>query len=175
MKLVFLYGPPAVGKLTVAKELSKLTGFKIFHNHLTIDLVKDFFTFGTDKFWKYNTFFRKEFLKIAAKEDLDLIYTFCYAKSFDEKYISELLRFSKKKKIKIHFVNLITNKNKLFERVKGESRKKYSKAKTHKSMKEMFSKWELFYSIPNVDSLIIDNTKLSAKKTAQKIKEHYKL
>ncbi len=42
-------------------------------------------------------------------------------------------------------------------------------------MKEMFSKWELFYSIPNVDSLIIDNTKLSAKKTAQKIKEHYKL
>ena len=83
MKLVFLYGPPALGKLTVAKELSKLTGFKIFHNHLTIDLVKDFFTFGTDKFWKYNTFFRKEFLKIAAKEDLDLIYTFCYAKSFD--------------------------------------------------------------------------------------------
>lgn len=29
MKLLFLYGPPAVGKLTVANEISKLTGFKV--------------------------------------------------------------------------------------------------------------------------------------------------
>jgi tRNA uridine 5-carbamoylmethylation protein Kti12 len=29
MRLVFLYGPPAVGKLTVAKELSTLTGFVV--------------------------------------------------------------------------------------------------------------------------------------------------
>jgi len=35
MKLVFIYGPPAVGKLTVANALAKVTGFKVFHNHLT--------------------------------------------------------------------------------------------------------------------------------------------
>jgi tRNA uridine 5-carbamoylmethylation protein Kti12 len=32
MKLIFLYGPPAVGKLTVAQELVTLTGYKLFHN-----------------------------------------------------------------------------------------------------------------------------------------------
>ena len=36
MKLVFIYGPPAVGKLTVAKELAALTGFKVFHNQVIL-------------------------------------------------------------------------------------------------------------------------------------------
>jgi len=39
MELLFIYGPAAVGKLTVARELAKLTGFRLFHNHLTVDAV----------------------------------------------------------------------------------------------------------------------------------------
>jgi len=35
--LVFIVGPPAVGKMTVGRELSSLTGFPFFHNHLTIE------------------------------------------------------------------------------------------------------------------------------------------
>ncbi len=52
MKLVFIYGPPAVGKLTVATELVKLTGFKLFDNHVSIDFVKSVFEFGTRRYWK---------------------------------------------------------------------------------------------------------------------------
>jgi hypothetical protein len=47
MDMVFLYGPPGVGKLTVSKALAELTGFKVFHNHLTIDAVVPVFDFGT--------------------------------------------------------------------------------------------------------------------------------
>ena len=50
MRLVFLYGPPAVGKLTVAKALARLTGYKVFHNHLTIDLVASILDWGTGPF-----------------------------------------------------------------------------------------------------------------------------
>lgn len=45
MKLIFIYGQPAVGKLTVAKELEKITGYKILHNHLFVDLVRSVFEF----------------------------------------------------------------------------------------------------------------------------------
>lgn len=31
MKLIFLYGPVAAGKLTVARELAGITGFPLFH------------------------------------------------------------------------------------------------------------------------------------------------
>ena len=50
MLLVFIHGAPAVGKLTVARELAGLTGFHLFHNHLTVDLVSSLFAFGTPSF-----------------------------------------------------------------------------------------------------------------------------
>ena len=52
MKLIFIYGAAAVGKLTVARELARLTGFRLFHNHLTVDLVSAVFDFGTEPFVK---------------------------------------------------------------------------------------------------------------------------
>ncbi|GJM72894.1 hypothetical protein HMSSN036_51100 [Paenibacillus macerans] len=47
MKLIVLFGPQAVGKMTVGQELAKITGLKLFHNHMTIDLVSHFFDYGT--------------------------------------------------------------------------------------------------------------------------------
>ena len=47
MNLVLLYGPPAVGKMTVGAQLSQLTGYPLFHNHLTVDLGLLFFPFGS--------------------------------------------------------------------------------------------------------------------------------
>jgi hypothetical protein len=43
MKLIFIFGPPASDKLTVAKKLSEHTGIPLFHNHLSRDLVKDIY------------------------------------------------------------------------------------------------------------------------------------
>ena len=43
-KIVLITGPQAVGKMTVGQELSKITNLKLFHNHMTIDLVSNFFT-----------------------------------------------------------------------------------------------------------------------------------
>ena len=50
MELLFIYGPAAVGKLTVGRELAKLTGFRHFHNHLTVDAVMAVFDFGSESF-----------------------------------------------------------------------------------------------------------------------------
>ena len=49
--LVLLHGPPATGKLTIARELRKLTGVRVFHNHLTLDVAKSLFDFGEPEFW----------------------------------------------------------------------------------------------------------------------------
>nr|WP_196493872.1 hypothetical protein [Ornithinibacillus caprae] len=47
MKFVLIFGPQVVGKMTVGLQLSKITGLKLFHNHLTIDLISHFFDYGT--------------------------------------------------------------------------------------------------------------------------------
>ena len=45
--LVFVLGPPAVGKMTVVHVLAERTGFKLFQNQHTIDLVLRFLPFDT--------------------------------------------------------------------------------------------------------------------------------
>ena len=36
MKFILIFGPQAVGKMTVGQELQKITGLKLFHNHMTL-------------------------------------------------------------------------------------------------------------------------------------------
>ena len=47
MTLVIIFGPPAVGKMTVGLELERLTGFRLFHNHMTVDPVIRLFPFDS--------------------------------------------------------------------------------------------------------------------------------
>ena len=43
MKLVFILGDAAVGKMTVGQELMKITDLRLFHNHMTIEPVLEIF------------------------------------------------------------------------------------------------------------------------------------
>ena len=58
MKLLIIYGPPAVGKLTTAKKLSEITGYCAFHSHLAIDLVSSI-TPESSNYKKYSDFLSK--------------------------------------------------------------------------------------------------------------------
>ena len=50
--LIILLGPHAIGKMTVGQELAKMTGMRLFHNHMSIELALKLFDFGT-KEWQY--------------------------------------------------------------------------------------------------------------------------
>ncbi|WAG71084.1 MULTISPECIES: hypothetical protein [unclassified Clostridium] len=49
MKLVFLIGDTAVGKMTVGQELAKITDFRLFHNHIIIEPVIGHLDIFTEK------------------------------------------------------------------------------------------------------------------------------
>ena len=51
MKLIFLHGPPAAGKYTIAQCLERSAGVRNLHNHLILDVAKALFDFGSDDFW----------------------------------------------------------------------------------------------------------------------------
>jgi hypothetical protein len=48
--MLWVIGPPAVGKMTVGAAIARLAGYRLFHNHMTIDLLTPFFAFGTHEF-----------------------------------------------------------------------------------------------------------------------------
>ncbi len=77
MKLVIVFGPPAVGKMTVGYELAKLTGLKVFHNHMTIEIALNFFDFGQPEFHRLVNEFRKRIFEEVANSNLPgLIFTY---------------------------------------------------------------------------------------------------
>lgn len=67
-KFVFIFGPQAVGKMSVGQELAKETGLKLFHNHMTIDLLEPLFGFSPEM-WKLTHLFRREIFKSFSKSD----------------------------------------------------------------------------------------------------------
>ena len=50
MKLIFIHGAPASGKLTVAKALLRIVPGRLFDNHAAIDLARTVFDFGAPGF-----------------------------------------------------------------------------------------------------------------------------
>ena len=176
MRLIFIYGPPATGKLAVAKELQRLTKYKLFHNHHTVDLVGSVFEFGTDIYFKLNSKFRLELIETAAKENINgIIFTYVYSHPDDDKFVKAIIKKVEKHNGEVSFIQLYCNETELIKRVKNISRKKFDKLKTIKDLKDTLKKWDCFTPIPFCKSLIIDNTKISPQKTAKIIKRRYNL
>jgi hypothetical protein len=175
MNLVFIYGPPAAGKLTVANEIASLTGYKVFHNHLTIDAIEPIFEFGSPSFWKLVEKVRLDVISEAAEANISLIYTFCYAKDHDDLHIERVIQAIESKGGKVCFVLLAPGVAELETRVVDKSRKAFGKAQTLETLHQIIDRYELFSPVPQRESLRIDNSKLSPRETAQKVIAHYRL
>ena len=175
MRLLFIYGSPAVGKLTVANEIARTTDLKVFHNHLSIDCIEPIFDFGTEPFARLINLIRIETVAEAARVGQNLIYTFCYAKDLDDAHVGKITEAVESNGGEVCFVLLTAEKKELKKRVTEESRRKYGKAKTVEMMDFFFENYDLFSPVPERESLIIDNTNLSAEATARKITEHFQI
>jgi hypothetical protein len=73
--LVLIFGPAAVGKMTVGQELKKLTGYRLLHNHMVIDLVTQFFEFDSPPFHRLAWPMWRAIIETCAAERLGLIVT----------------------------------------------------------------------------------------------------
>lgn len=76
MRLVFIHGPAASGKLTVARELAALTRLPLFHNHLVVDALLAVFPFGSPAFVELREAMWMDVFRAAAAEGRSLIFTF---------------------------------------------------------------------------------------------------
>ena len=180
MKFVVIFGPPAVGKMTVGFELAKLTGFKLFHNHMTIDLVLNFFDFDAPQFHRLvGEFRRRIFEEVAAGDFSGLIFTFVWAINLesDRNYIESYCDIFRKKGAEIYFVELEADLTERLKRNETEFRlsQKHPKRnieKSRASLLEQVEKYKLntdddFFYAENY--LKINNTNLSAEEAAQNI------
>jgi len=87
-KFVLIIGPQAVGKMTVGQELSKLIGYKLFYNHMTIEMVRLIFDYDKKAYQKMNQLIRYEVFKEFAKSnEKGIIFTGCF--DFEKDFAEE--------------------------------------------------------------------------------------
>lgn len=175
MKLVFIYGPPASGKLTIARELAQLTGFRLFDNHVSIRFVESLFDFGTGAFWRLVNKYRLEMIEAAAKEGIDTIFTFVYSKTSDDPFVRTTIRRVKRHHGTVCFVRLQCEKKELERRVTNKARKISGKIATKKLLQLVLRRYDLGWEVPFQSSLTIDTEAKSPRKAAQMIAERYSL
>ncbi len=186
MKLVILFGPGAVGKMTVGQELAKITELKLFHNHMSLELANQFFDWSTTGFKQIDRLIRFGIFDIVAKSDLEgLIFTFVWVvnEQKEEDYIDSIVEIFQKENAEIYYVELYADLEERLRRNKHEDRlnekpSKRDTAFTEKMILHHESKFKLNTEegdLPNKEILKIDNTHLSAAEVASQIKDFYSL
>lgn len=186
MNFVVIFGPPAVGKMTVGHELARLTGLRLFHNHMTIDLVLPFFDFGNPAFNRLVSGFRRQIFEEVAASDLPgLIFTYVWAldEPSDKDCIDRICAIFREKKARIHFAELEASLDNRLHRNETEFRlsQKPPKRDLEKSRNSLLkdektyrmnSRGDFFYPESH---LKICNDTLSPAETARQIADHFKL
>jgi broad-specificity NMP kinase len=176
MNLIIIYGPPAVGKLTVSNELAKLTSYKVLHNHLVIDLINSIFDRNDEMFGKLIDSYRLDLVEKAAVKKINgLILTTVNIKNEDDLFIKNLIKINEQNFGKTYFIQLTCDINEIKKRLTATSRNKHGKLTDVKIFEDFISKKEILGAIPFVESLKIDNTFISPQETANIIKKHYNL
>lgn len=173
MKLVWLHGPPAAGKLTVAKALQNNHHFKLFHNHLAVDLSMAIYdAFGDKDFHDFTNSIRRQALSKANELGVErMVMTFMTCAQEDEEEIRRYLDFFESEGIEVYPVQLHPRHDVLFSRSVSIERQQSHKISCPKHLSDLLSEWT-FLPIEHKNALQIDNSERSPDDVARQIIQH---
>ncbi|MFI8462079.1 hypothetical protein [Kitasatospora sp. NPDC085464] len=185
--LLFVIGPAAVGKMTVGGAIAERTGFKLFHNHLTIEPLLRLFPYESPQFQRLNHGFREQIFAEAAASDLPgLVFTLVW--DFDDPADAALVeRYAapfRDRGSRVLFLELSADQDVRLQRNAGESRlaEKASKRDLQWSNANLTG-MDARYRLNSVDDfahtpeahLLIDNTHLEPDEVAVRAIEYFGL
>ena len=176
MNLVFIYGKPATGKLTVARELAGLTGYKLFHNHLTVDLLLAVFEFGSRPFVDLREQIWLSVFSRAAKERLHgLIFTFAPETTVQPDFISRMLDAVEPAGSRVRFVELTCAMDEVYRRIDNKSRQQTGKITSHEVYQKLETAGVFATSHMPKAELRLDTGKFTPAEAAAKIAKALRL
>ncbi len=181
MKLLFMIGNTSVGKMTVGQELAKITDFRLFHNHMTIEPVLEIF--GDLKRGVVSRLRDVIFEEFAASNNYGLIFTYMWAFDCrsDWDYVEHVKTIFNLSDEDIYYVELIAPQEVRLQRNVTENRllNKASKRNIEASSQRLINDDARFRcvsnpgEIPFANYLRIENEHISPPEAANIIKKHF--
>jgi len=172
MRLVFLWGLPASGKLTVAKELAALTGYKLFHNHLTVDLLLAVFPFGSKEFIALREeIWLSVFEAAAASAAPGLIFTFNPENTVRGSFIQETIDVVSDQGGRVEFVEMLCAESMLEKRMDTLERRAYKKMLSFEDYRRLRDRGVFASPAMPPPQMRVDTTRQTAREAAMQIVE----
>jgi hypothetical protein len=172
MKLLFIYGPAASGKLTVAREVCGLTGFRLFHNHLVVDTLLAVFQFGSPEFVRLREQTWLGVFEAAAKAGISLTFTFAPEATVRPEFIGAAVSAVEGARGQVCFVELRCPVSELERRMDAPSRHQWQKLKSVEVFRELREKGaNEFPTLP--PGLALDTSTMQPVEAAKRICEHF--
>lgn len=175
MKLLFIHGPPASGKLTIAKAVLNHVAGRLLDNHVPIDFARSLFEFGVPKFWDLADAVRLLAVEKAAEAKLPLLITTgCYSDPDDRPILEKFEAILGRHAGELLPVYLSCPVEVLRTRVTAAERVARSKLCSVDGLNSFVEKLNTV-QVPRENCLTVDSATLSADSAARKIIEHWRL
>jgi hypothetical protein len=153
MKLIFLHGGPATGKLTVAKALLRAVPGRLFDNHAAIDVAQTVFDFGGPGFWELVHTVRSSVLDAAAEHGVPLVVTtYCYAEPDDRPAFEQIQAIVQRYGGELLPVFLYCSKEEVIRRVSNADRAERRKITSEKGLNKFLAQYNIS-PVPRTDCL----------------------
>jgi hypothetical protein len=181
-KIVVIFGPPASGKMTVARAIAKQTELKVLHNHMTIDVLTEFFEFGSPPFELLVERIRVMILDEIAQAGGQVAMTagWRFDVPLDREIVDSYCGPFLERAGRAHFVELRTNLQTQLLRNGTEERRRSKKLDwaTDQYVRQQMTSHRYFsqndFPYPD-EHLIIDNTHVSADEAAAMVIRRFSL
>ena len=175
MRLVFLHGAPAAGKLTVAKALLRIVPGRLFDNHAAIDLARTVFDFGAPGFWELVHSVRYAAFDAAAANGVALVVaTFCYAEPDDRPQLEKFEQILRRHDGQLLPVFLHCPRDEALRRVGNPDRIERRKMTSTQGLSKFLDD-NNFAPVARANCLILDTDTRPAEASAQEIVNHFGL
>lgn len=126
--LLFLHGPAAAGKYTVARELAALIGFELYHNHLVVDEVLKTHAFGSPGFVaERDRLWREFFAQFPGPGRANIIFTFNPENTVPQAFINWLFAELARRGVKIASVEITADEAVIESRLASKQRQQFRK------------------------------------------------
>jgi chloramphenicol 3-O-phosphotransferase len=175
MKLVFLYGAPASGKLTVARELAALTGFALFHNHLVVDAVGAVFPFGSEPFVRLRESFWLTTFREAAQARQSFVFTFAPEGTVASDFPQRARQIVSGEGGELLFVRLTVPRDEQERRVVNADRGQFGKLRSLELLRSLRAEFETCEAAMPRPDLVLDTAAVAPLAAASRIVDAFGL
>ena len=169
MQVVFIFGPTASGKLTIARGVAQQTGFRLFPDHLAENLVSGVFDTDMHAFIRIREWAWTEVLREAVHANRSLVFTFEPRASIRPSFISHACVIIERLGGEIVFVELTCPDVVIESRIESEGRRELGKLASLDEYRRLRDEGGFEFRRMPTPKLKIDTSQCTADEAAHRI------